>query len=94
MDYRGVEARNVMFATLPGADIRGSSGAWYYIMNRDAAYELISEKFSLNVSYEAFDKNRKFTSVIRSGFNDIYEAKNQYSAVVYSAEEINNVKIN
>ena len=94
MDYRGVEAQSVMLSTLPGSDIRGSSGAWYYIMNREAAYVLISEKFYSDLAYDEFDKNRKFTSTIRAGFNDIYEAKNQYRAVVYSAEDINNAKIN
>jgi LCP family protein required for cell wall assembly len=93
-NYQNVDIRNIMFATLPGLDIRGSSGAWYYVMNHDAAYELISERFSLNIACDEFDKNRKFTSMVRSGFNDIYEAKNRYRAIVYSAEDINNVKIN
>jgi len=92
-DLKNLSTQSVFFITLPGADIRGSSGAWYYIMNRDTAYGIISEKFSNGITYNEFDKNRKFTSTVRSGFNDIYEAKNEKEPAFYSADEINNVKI-
>lgn len=83
------DMKNVSFITLPGCDIQGSSGAWYYIMNRKAAYKIISEKFNSNVSESEFDADRKFTSTIRSGFNDIYEANIGYEPKIYIADEIN-----
>ena len=36
--------------TLPGGDIRGGSGAWYYIMNRKSAYKIIKEHFNNDLS--------------------------------------------
>ena len=83
------DMKNVSFITLPGCDIQGSSCAWYYIMNRKAAYKIISEKFNSNVSESEFDADRKFTSTIRSGFNDIYEANIGYEPKIYIADEIN-----
>lgn len=86
------DMKKVSFVTLPGGDIQGSSGAWYYIMNRNAAYKIISEKFTSAISEAQFDADRKFTSTIRSGFNDIYEAEQGYEPEIYIADEINGAK--
>lgn len=83
------EMEKVSFITLPGCDIQGSSGAWYYIMNRSAAYNLINDKFGLEISEDEFDAERKFTSTVREGFNNIYEADEGYEPRVYIADEIN-----
>lgn len=80
---------NISFVTLPGEDIQGSSGAWYYIMNRQAAYKIIKDNFSPMLEECEFDKNKKFTSFVRSGFNEIYEAESGFDAIIYSAEQIN-----
>lgn len=80
---------NIRFMTLPGGDIQGSSGAWYYVMNRKAAYNVIKENFSPDLKESDFDKERKFTSYVRAGFNRIYEAKDGFEIKIYSAEEIN-----
>jgi LCP family protein required for cell wall assembly len=83
------DMKKVSFVTLPGGDIQGISGAWYYIMNRDSAYRVISEKFTSDISEAEFDPERKFTSTVRSGFNDIYESDNGYEPKIYIADEIN-----
>ena len=83
------EASNIRFVTLPGGDIQGSSGAWYYIMNRRAAYNVIKENFVPNLEESEFDKDRKFTSIVRSGFNKIYESEIDFEIKIYSAKEIN-----
>lgn len=79
----------ISFVTLPGGDIQGSSGAWYYIMNRKEAYSVIKKGFSPELDENAFDKNRKFTSTVRSGFNEIYEAEIGYKSEVFSAQKLN-----
>ena len=83
------KASNIQFITLPGGDVQGSSGAWYYIMNRSAAYNIVKEYFSPSLLESDFDNNRKFTSFVRDGFNKIYESGNGFEAKIYSAEEIN-----
>ena len=52
----------ICFVTLPGEDIQGSSGAWYYVMNRRAAYKVIKERFNPGITENEFDVNRRFTS--------------------------------
>ena len=83
------DMNNVCFMTLPGGDVKGSSGAWYYVMNREAAYRLIKERFSVGLSEENFDKERNFTSTVRSGFGEIYDAVHGYDTEIYSATEMN-----
>ena len=80
---------NIKFITLPGGDVRSSSGAWYYVMNRSAAYKVINEYFADGLSEADFDKKRKFTSSVRSGFNAIYDAETGFETKIYSAEDLN-----
>lgn len=76
-------ANNITLVTLPGGDVRGSSGAWYYIMNKKASYEIIRQRFFTDISFDEFDKCRSFTNILRPGFNDIYEAAEGYEALIY-----------
>ena len=79
---------DVTFVTLPGCDIQSSSGAWYYVMNRRASYELIKERFAPDITEDEFDKKRRFTSSAGKGFCDIYEATEGYETKIYSAREM------
>ena len=79
---------DVKFMTLPGGDIRTSSGAWYYVMNRDEAFKIIKEYFNPELTEERFDPERKFTSSVRSGFNAIYDAQSGFETKIYSADEL------
>ena len=80
--------RNIKFMTLPGGDIRGGSGAWYYVMNRNSAYKMIKEYFNQNLLENEFDCERRFTSSVRSGFNAIYDAVNGFETKIYLASEL------
>lgn len=86
------EMKNISFVTLPGGDIQGSSGAWYYVMNRQAAYCVIKEYFSVELQENKFDPERKFTSYVRKGFNDIYEARSGYEPKIYYADDMSGVE--
>jgi hypothetical protein len=79
---------NVRFMTLPGGDIRTEGGAWYYVMNRSSAYEIIKEYFSPDLKESDFDKKRRFTSGVRNGFGVIYDAEDGFEIKIYSADEI------
>ena len=78
----------IYFSTLPGCDVRSSSGTWYYIMNRRAAFEIIKEQFNPRLEEVDFDCERKFTNSIKRDFNEIYEAQNGYEAKIYSADQL------
>ena len=82
------DMNDVHFITLPGGDIQGSSGAWYYVMNFKAAYDLVKERFAPDISEDDFDKERRFTSNVRKGFEEIYDATSGFEAMIYSAQEM------
>ena len=50
----------------------GASGAWYYILNRDATAQLLSER--MQESADAFDPNEVFTNSKKAAFDEIYRA--------------------
>ena len=79
---------NIAFVTLPGCDIQSSSGAWYYVMNRRASYDVIKERFAPDITEDEFDEKRRFTSSAGKGFCDIYEACEGYETKIYSAREM------
>jgi hypothetical protein len=60
-------------ATLPGASARedGTSGAWYYILNRDAAAGLVRRLLD---STAVFDPDGVFDHSAKSAFHRIYTA--------------------
>ena len=79
---------SVKFMTLPGGDVRTESGAWYYVMNRSAAYKIIKGYFNPELLEPDFDKKRRFTSSARKGFGVIYDAQSGFEIKIYSADEI------
>ena len=83
-----IKAENIAFMTMPGEDIQSQSGAWYYIINREEAYNTVKKYFSPSLSECDFDKNKVFTSIYRQGFNKIYEAKGTYMTERYTADVI------
>ena len=83
-----ISSENIALMTMPGEAIQSQSGAWYYIINREQAYQIVREYFSPTLSESDFDKDRVFTSVYRYGFNQIYDAKNTYTTERYTADEI------
>ena len=83
-----LEIENIGFMTMPGGAICSQSGAWYYIINREAAYETVKKYFVQDLAEGEFDKNTLFTSVYRQGFNEIYYAKNKYKTERFTAEQI------
>lgn len=82
------DVSDIKFMTLPGGDIQGSSGAWYYVMNRTSSYKIIREYFNPDLSETEFDPERRFTSSVRAGFNAIYDAANGFETKIYSAAEL------
>ena len=80
----------IYFSTLPGCDIRSDNGTWYYIINRQAAFELIKNEFTPPLVISEFDTERKFTSRFRQDFNMIYDAKDGYKQISYTAEQLIN----
>ena len=71
---RGVDLSEMHMATLPGASARtgGNSGAWYYILNREASANMLADK--LGGSAEAFDPMQVFTDKKKAAFDKIYRA--------------------
>ena len=71
---RQVELSNMHMATLPGASARteGNSGAWYYILNRDATSQLLAR--TAGGSADGFDPSEKFTDRSKRAFDAIYRS--------------------
>ena len=70
---RGVSLSDLHMATLPGASTRtgGNSGAWYYVLNRDATAQLLERTVGTRTD---FDPNGVFNDASRSSFDRIYRA--------------------
>ncbi len=83
-----LKIEDIGFMTMPGEAICSQSGAWYYIINREATYETVKSYFAPDISEAEFDKEALFTSVYRQGFNEIYYAKNKYKTERFTAEQI------
>ena len=79
---------NISFMTMPGESICSQSGAWYYIINREAAFETVKKYFTFDLEESEFDKDGLFTSVYRQGFNEIYYAQNKYKTERFTAKQI------
>ena len=71
---RRVELSDMHMTTLPGASARtgGKSGAWYYILNRDATATLLEQ--SMGGKRTAFDPKEVFTNRQKAAFDEIYRA--------------------
>jgi LCP family protein required for cell wall assembly len=71
---RQVDLSEMHMATLPGASARtgGNSGAWYYILNREASSKMLSDM--MGSSAAAFDPAEVFNDRKKSTFDRIYRA--------------------
>ncbi len=84
---------DVSMITLPGNDARTQidSGAWYYIINRAASYEVVNTYLNFSGSpleESEFDKARIFTSEAYPHFEEIYYGDG-YTIKEYRADDIN-----
>ena len=85
---RSVELENMHMATLPGASARtgGNSGAWYFILNKQATALLLSERLDAT---EEFDPNGVFTDRGKQAFDSIYRSSaHQFHTQDYTAERV------
>ena len=87
-DVYNIELGNISFMTLPGEDVKTSMGTWYYVINKEQAFETIKHYFAPELSYETFDKDRLFTSLYQKEFNIIYDAVGKYKLERYTADKI------
>ena len=71
---RQVELSDMHMATLPGESARscGNSGPWYYILNREAASQLLAR--TVGGQSDAFDPQEIFNDRKKSAFDRIYHA--------------------
>lgn len=71
---RQVNLSEMHMATLPGASARtgGNSGAWYYVLNREAASRMLSSMLGGDTA--AFDPGEVFNDRKKSAFDRIYRA--------------------
>jgi LCP family protein required for cell wall assembly len=87
-----VKTTDVVMITMPGNDARTDvSGAWYYIINRSAALEVINSYLNTSgipVTDETFDSGRLFLNKRYPQFEEIYNS-DDYSITEYRANDIN-----
>ena len=71
---RSCNADDIPMATLAGQAVQGSSGAWYYAVNREGAYAMVREYLlpSADYSEESFDRERLFDRADYDDFHKIY----------------------
>lgn len=85
---RSVELENMHMISLPGASARtgGDSGAWYFILNREATALLLSERLDAT---EKFDPNGVFTDRGKKSFDSIYRSSaQQFHTQDYTATRV------
>ena len=63
----------------PGAALRDNVtyGAWYYVINRPAIYQLVNRYFNVwseDIPEESFDPDRAFVKENKSHFLEVYDA--------------------
>jgi LCP family protein required for cell wall assembly len=84
---RQVELSEMHMATLPGASARtnGNSGAWYYILNREAAADMLARRAGGDAG--TFDPKEAFNDKRKATFDRIYRAAGESCQVKdYTAE--------
>lgn len=82
-----VDLSSLHMTTLPGgtARMQGKSGAWYYILNREATVALLERDVGLTGE---FDPGRVFEGTGKPSFETIYQAPaSAYTAHSYTAQE-------
>ena len=68
---------NVMkMATLPGLSVKGVSGAWYYVVNREGAIEAVNEYLlpQMPITDAELDPARVFDREENERFHTVYMA--------------------
>ena len=85
---------NIKMVTLPGRDARSqvNKGAWYYIINRESACDVINKYIALTgnpVLIDDFDSEKHFCSAKYPHFEKIYNDQN-CSFKEYQADKIIN----
>ena len=76
--------------TLPGeaARYKINSGAWYYVVCKKAAFDIINKYFYFdNIVFESFDPNKTFSSSEIEHFEKIYRSE-RYNITEYTAETV------
>ena len=87
-----ISMSNIRLTTLPGeaARTKVNSGAWYYVICKRAAFDVIDKYFYFgSVDYESFDQGRIFCSSEIDHFKKIYHSE-RYNAAEYTADDILN----
>lgn len=91
---RRVELSSMHMMTLPGSSARtqGNSGAWYYIINREATAQVLAERMG---STGEFDPDGVFNNPAKSSFNRIYHAPAaSFGGKDYTAQEALDGQVN
>ncbi len=70
------DADSIPMATLPGQAVQGSSGAWYYSLNREGCIRILNEFLlpEIMLNEESFDPNGVFDREDHEDFHHIYSA--------------------
>ncbi len=75
-----VSKENVTMLTLPGEAVQSDiSGAWYYVLSKEATGEVLKNNFSLLTEQKDFDKNKNFVDIKTKSFYDIYNKFCKYT---------------
>ncbi len=85
-----VDVSNVTLTTFPGEAVRTkvTSGAWYYVIYKRAACDIINKYFVCAASdYDSFDPYEMFSSSTYPHFEKIY-CSDRYTIVEYTADDI------
>ena len=93
LKYNKLKGSSVKYMTAPGEAVQDAeSGAWYYVLSKEASADILSKCFGLRVEKTDFDKNNKFVDKDDKSFYDIY---NKYCEVrIYSADDVENNEVN
>ena len=78
----------IYYMNLPGAAIQKPDGPWYYVANRAATQEVLSDYFGAG----SFDPGRKLCPPFGSEFRAIYEAE-KFEYRIYTDDELSDIRI-
>ena len=74
---RACDVDSVAMQTLSGAPVRGNSGAWYYVVNREGAIRDVNQYLfpKTTVTDDHFDRSRCFDRKTNARFHSVYSAR-------------------